>query len=386
MNETEEYDCFFCSKAVLWFSIGMAVMAIISFAFYLYTGGTIDSIFSNIGNMLKSSEYSFASLSFGSKFKYGLKAFNSISFNMFYILPIFCFVLWRDKNKTKGTKRLVYLTTAIFVSLFYMFGISSTIRWDGCIFSLPFFIFSSVCYALSEKKNKVIFYCAWLPLMIGAMANFLASNTYLSSVGVIFAASNTFGVIFVHDLFKELEQSAKSKPKYKNVQIVGRTLACIGVVMHFMYSFSVLPSLQEAEKNAVQVLNGPYEGLLMNEDKYDEYQSLINDMDYIKGISDDDDPVLIISEELWLYLYIERPFATYTIWDVEKINDQFIIDYYKQNNYRCPKYIYCHLERNEMSNSKQITYYDFLCENFSFTEEKLANGVLLKIESTDFGL
>ena len=54
----ESYDRFFDIKAILRFTCGIAIVAVIAIIFFFATGGTIDSILSNIENIFLTSEYS----------------------------------------------------------------------------------------------------------------------------------------------------------------------------------------------------------------------------------------------------------------------------------------------------------------------------------------
>ena len=83
-----------------------------------------------------------------------------------------------------------------------------------------------------------------------------------------------------------------------------------------------------------------------------------------------------------MYLHLERPFATYTTWYRGYPNTQQLIRYYKANPDKTPKYVYIEVADPNGQTAHTIT--ETVSEMFSFTEEKLTNGVLLTVEYKNF--
>ena len=99
----------------------------------------------------------------------------------------------------------------------------------------------------------------------------------------------------------------------------------------------------------------------------------MNDMEYIKSITNKKIPVLLITYANWLYLHLDRPVATYTAWYRGSINKDLLINYYKANPDKVPKYIY--IPTSDPS---------VVSELFGFTSEPLSNGVLLTVTGCKF--
>lgn len=127
---------------------------------------------------------------------------------------------------------------------------------------------------------------------------------------------------------------------------------------------------------------GPFEGMYFNEEEYSSYENLLKDLDYIKNISSETDPVLLISYQNWMYLYTGRPIATYTTY-FEAIGENFFPNYYNRNPDKLPRYIYIVPEESSMLitvNNYQRFLEDF--DNmFDYTEEQLSAGVLLTVNN-----
>ena len=113
----------------------------------------------------------------------------------------------------------------------------------------------------------------------------------------------------------------------------------------------------------------------------------MKDLDVIKARSEADDPVLIISEFIWMYLYIDRPFATYSTWQ-PYLEEERLETYYDINPHKRPKYIYVGyttipssvLEGHNHATIRAEHYAETLKQMFDCEEEILSNGILLTVK------
>ena len=386
------YNCFFSKDAILFLSCGLSITAIISVVFFFATGGSISSILKNIGYILSSSEYGmFSSLEI--KLVQTIKAFNTLSFNMPFLLPALYTVLLFDKNRKNFSHKIIYLILSLIIEILFIFGIINAIPevYTAFAFSLPFTVISTVCYILTENKNKNLFYCMWCPCAIGAIIQLIASNTLLTASSVVLALNNIAGVIFVCDLIKEINADLKNRKKsFKNINdkrslIVCRSVVCVSFCLQLLFQCFAYQYERIPEKDYKQVTTGPFAGFYMNELYYDNYVTSINDLDVIKSRGEEDAPVLIVSCHNWMYLYIDRPFANFTAWQ-ETFQPEHLKLYYKQNPNKIPKYIYVgyaaseYIEMRDKAREKAA----ILNEMFVCTQEELSNGILLTVEQCKF--
>lgn len=384
--DSEKYDCFFSKDAFLRFSYGICIIAVIAIVFFLATGGTITSVIRNTENLLGSSEYEIVSQNIFAKFVETLGYFSEANLGMPWILPAIFAVMIFDKKRNRNTHRFIYLFASLIWAVIFIIAV--VLKQELNAFSLPFCVISVICYVLTEKRNKTLFNCMYIPCLIATFFHYVAANTHLSAIGVLLAINNVVGVIFARDLWEEMqsnnknEVNGKSDKKLSNLCrstiIVG---FCIQIVFYGMfYQVGKLPG-----KDAVKATTGPYAGLYMNEQQYNDYTKLINDMDAIRNITEEDDPVLILGFDNWPYLYLERPFATYTIWyeGALTVDSNQLINYYKENPEKIPEYVYIVASDLDSSTVSFIT--DKLSEVFKLSEgERLSQGVLLTVECCNF--
>ena len=385
LPDIENYNCFFCKNAIIYSFVGICLVVLIAAVFFFSTGGTIHSIFKNIPNLINSSEYNVLSGAIFSKVQNAYYYFNQISLNMPFMIPLLYLFLIFDKKRTENSHRLIYLISALSIGLIYMFGIFKTVHYNSCIFSLPFTLFSNVCYILTEKKAKRLFYCMWVPGLIAALFQFISANTLLASLGIVLAINNIAGVFFVRDLFTEL----KGQTKKTNKNRIIKPLLCTGICIQIIFQCIVFQYEQLPDRTSFKATKGPYAGIIMSESTYDSYNNRLSDLEFIKSVNTKNNPILILSYQNWMNMYTEADIANYTTWrqsDVYKI-EQLII-YYKENPKKIPTYIY--IDKFNFFNEIDITSTDeninLLKKIFKFSKEELSSGVLLTVTDYNFEL
>lgn len=378
--EMENYNCFFTKEAIIRITCGILVVAIVAVCFFLLTGGKIDSIFDNFEHLLNSSEYDVASDSIFSRLLQTLQYFSMATLYMPWILPLLFIVLLFDKNRKNNAHRIAYLAVSVLWMILFVVGVMLVREVYLLALSLPLCVFSIMCYLLTENKNKMVFNCMFMPCLVASAFHYLAADTHLAAIGVVLAVSNVAGVLFIKDLCKEMrtattsdtETSKKKTPLLRSVIIVAFSIQVVFYGMFYQGG-------QVYEKDSLKVTTGPYAGLYLTQEKYDSYNNLINDLNTIKSIADEDDPVLIASFRIWPYLHLERPMATYTAWYRGALDLELLTAYYKENPSRKPKYIYFEIPNFDEGviqfNAKQLD------EMFDFTRQDLSNGVLFIIEN-----
>lgn len=393
-KKRELQNKFFSKDAFLKFSLGLIIAAVISIVFFLVTGGTFSEVIKNIPNLLTDSGHDiFASPldAFIEKITRTIKHINSISFNLPFILPLFFFILLIDKKRKNINHKTVYIIISLALVIFFTIGVLlGALKSSRCLaMSLPFAIISTVCYILTEKKNKKLFYCMWLPGAIGTIVQYLASDMHLSVMWVL-NISNIAGVFFIKEFLAEFisSQEKTAEKKHQNLHKTCQAILCFSICLQLLFHCCIYMIGRTVDNDYVKLNRGPYSGLYLKQVNYNHSNAIMNDLDIIKQISSPDDPVLIISEFSWMFLYVERPFATYSAWQPYLEADRLKI-YYENNPEKIPKYIYIGyaiipssvLDGYGYSPTRAQNYSDILKQMLNCEEEKLSNGILLTVKN-----
>ena len=374
--QMESYGCFFKKQTILYLILGTAAVAAVSVAFFFGTGGTIASLQQNLNYLFGTSEYHLASFSMHEKLKQFWEAIYYSSFRMPFLLPLLFLALLVDKKRKADSHRIVYLSVSIALSVLILIG--SLIRAN--LSSLPLALLSFVCYLLTEKKNRVLFFCVWCPCAAAAVLSSFAANVPLAAIGTILPVGNIAGVFFAWDLLQELRQQQTDKPAEQKTgnkaSTFCRAVICAGLVLQLLIHVAALMFGQLPAKDAAWIREGPLSGIRMPQSQAASYKTFLRDLDEVKACSAEDDPLLIVAYENWLYLYAERPIATYTVWYRGQIMTDDLLLYYQVNPQKIPEFIY--VADSESFNTS------ILQDLFSFTETPLAGGVLLTVTDCVF--
>lgn len=349
-KNTKEYELnkikerFFGKNAFFKFTAGVAITAVVCILFFFATGGKISSLIENIPNLLNDGSHNiFASpfVAFAKKLLLTAGHINTVSLGMPFILPIFYIALLIDKKRNENSHRIVYVVLSVILSVFFIISVTlGALECSRCLaIALPFAILSTTIYILTQNKNKKLFYCMWLPSAIATIVQYLASDMHLSVMwGLIIG--NIAGIFFIKDFLTELKRSTDTKEeKHKNLYKPCFALLTIGICLQLVFQCTVYVIGRTVKSDYTQLESGPYAGLMLDKSDADRTAAMLQDMDLIKEMTDEDDPVLVISEFSWMYLYLERPFATYSAWQPYSETHR-LQKYFRMNPSKTPRYIY----------------------------------------------
>ncbi len=385
-SNSNSYNYFSTPKAVICIFSGILIVAVIAVAFFFMTGGTIASLINNTDNLLAFSEYKtqgsvFANLI--SKIGVALKTFNSLSFDTSFLLLIMFVVLFQDKKRTQNAHRCIYLLFSFILAVIYAVGAFQKYTEEIYFVEFPFFIFSVVCYIITKNKNTTLFYCMWIPGAIAAVSHFFSSNSLLSAINIILIINNTAGVFFVADLLKEMySQQKNNSQKNKLFLKTARSVLCIALCSQLILHFSFFYYGLFTQNSNIKASVGPYSGICMTDNQFNNYTKSIADLDIIKNRADEHTPIYIASyQSNWMYIYSDLPFAAQTAYYLGMPSQEVFLAYYQENPDRIPAYIYVdYLDYNQNYNYNFAREtIDILSETFGFTEEELSNGILLTV-------
>ena len=180
---------------------------------------------------------------------------------------------------------------------------------------------------------------------------------------------------------KSLQKLTFPPPKNK-LSKSSRCLLCISLCLQIIFHCFIYQYAQLPDKDVTKATKGPYSGIYMTEEQYNNYSNAIADLDLIKERSNENSPVLIASYNNWMYMYIERPIAVPTTWYLGEINQEQLTTYYKENPDKIPEYIYIDSldYYNKVNNDQLNKNIDISGKMFEFTKEELSSGVLLKVK------
>lgn len=390
LNEIKER---FFGKSAFWkFTAGIAITATISIVFFFITGGKITTLLENIPNLLNDGGHNiFASpiKAFAEKLWLTAGHINTVSLGLPFILPVFYIALLIDKKRKESSHRLIYIILSVILAVFFTVSVTiGALKCSRCLaISLPFAIVATTVYILTEKKNKKLFYCMWLPSAIATVVQYLASDMHLSVMWTLIIG-NIAGIFFIKDFVAELKQnSVDDKEKKKSIYKPCMALLTIAICIQLVFQCTIYVIGRTVKSDYTKLQVGPYAGLMLTEENTKQTAAMLQDMDLIKEMTGEDDPVLVISEFSWMYLYLDRPFATYSAWQPFSETHR-LQKYYRMNPSKKPVYIYVGWvyiprgvsEGHTINKERAANTVDNLLNLYDCNVKELSCGYLLSVE------
>lgn len=401
----------FSFKTWLWITFGVSTVAITFFVF-LFSRTNLSEIIKNFPMLFTDPEYNF-SFKGGTQniftVKETLLAIININPYLFSAFAILIAVIIFDNNRVRHRRFLLMTGSVLFFVYIAVIVNAVDFPYFGYLM-FPLALFGLTCYLLSEIKNKDIFVFLWVLGVLYSVCLDIASEVgYLTSYMGL-TISSVASAIFIKNIIDELRKKSKVENIHKDNNINALFLKLLTLALSATLVFQIFQecyivsdfklyteylvsdsnvkagaSLQKdsKEKLNVTIQTGPEKGLKTTAARANVYNGIIRDLRAIK--ENGKGPVLIASNMPWCYLYLNRPYATYSTWfesynfNGEKLR---LLDYYKLHPEKTPEYIY-------LPKAIDLVYINYpekvkeiltgLKESFTFTIKESVYGYTLKI-------
>lgn len=368
----------FQKKAWFWIAAGIGSITTL-FVLFVFSRTDIDKIAENLPYLFKDPMYVFSGeqqnvFTLGKSFFLVAK----FGYHLVVIYAILMSILLFDKKRIEH--RLFYLSAVLLIfSVLIVHIIRSSVVSSmteiaaGIAFEiptlalmLPLSLLGLTCYLLSTNKDKGVFVFLWLHGILYTICLDITSDhaPWTSMNGL--AVSGTGSVLFIKKLIDEMteeksnfikRQLKKSKKRKLKKQINVNSLKFFSTALATALVIQVLGNLYVAsdfkgvniaeyfykpatEKLDKTVQTGPLKGLKTTAYIEKSYNAILNDLSEIKAKNNG--PVLFVINRPWCYLYLNMPFATYSVlffdWPFA-IND-LLPQYYQLHPENRPRYIY----------------------------------------------
>ena len=133
---------FFGKESMVFSSLGVGSLALLTLLFFFLTGGSLAGLFANLPSVFQSSEYGLTLTSLWEKVKSSYAFWGIIHLRMPYLLPLLYLVMLLDRKRTAHAHRCVYLFLAFCLGMVQIAGIllCAAIGYEvsnSMFFSLP---------------------------------------------------------------------------------------------------------------------------------------------------------------------------------------------------------------------------------------------------------
>lgn len=230
-------------------------------------------------------------------------------------------------------------------------------RIDYCILfnGLPLYLCGPVVYQLLEKRDKRLF-AFWCS---GALLSVCLDISSAIVLGVCGSISAIASLIWLFQLAEECANRMTQARKNGGKTVAGKkwlqpvTLCFVVVFLVaavfseaafdvYSLNFNAIETWYAADfsKEACNTLltRGAYAGVRTTRKIAAKYNATLDDLDYLS--SHTSGPVLIYDLCPYCYLYLNKPYATYSAWYVDVFEDDRLLLYYEVHPEKTPAYVY----------------------------------------------
>lgn len=203
---------------------------------------------------------------------------------------------------------------------------------------IPMAILALMSFVLSEKKRWNIFFVIYVPGILMSIAYQCSSDTGIFAITTGFVVTMIASVVFIIDFINEKKQ----------VLVYRTVIAFVGVVVLYTLfvriSYCRFNAYEEVYNSQIQ--NGPYKWIITDARQKEYYDKTLIDMEEIEDKLEDNDTVLILGNNMWMYLCLEHRVGAPTTWRMT-IDHEYFKPYFAMHPDKLPKIIYANEQAKE---------------------------------------
>ncbi len=244
-------------------------------------------------------------------------------------------------DRKKRIPRWLYLTAEIVVAVPYVvlygfFGYSSIVDVVGINYiMIPLSFLGLIAYMTTEKKDRQLFWCWYLPGLFYTIPAHFATDTGILTVSASYMIPSAASILLIWKAIRE-QDHALCKNAVRGlfcVLLVLQFTSCLYLRMVYVWGDEHMPYLTSVLEE------GPLQGIHTSPENETLYQDVLNDMDDLQLTKED--KLFVIGIAPWMYLNTDAECAAYSTWMTQE-TDPLIPLYYELHPEKLPTVIYCY--------------------------------------------
>ncbi len=339
----------FSIKTAIWFTVGIAAMAIVFLIAVLSRVG-LNEIFGVLPKLLSDPEHPQISIfsKIGMYFKY------TVSFHPQFVYAVVAYgitvvvMLFDKKRKLHRSMYLIVTSGIVLYTYALLFPTLTSVGYNYIMYPMLFIGITS--YVLCNEKPKEIFISLFCLGILYSFAVCMSSNQYFYVISMAMCTANVASFVFLSRLVKDIRENEDELDYAKLYKCSALVMVTVMIVLQGFLQVTIKANHAFWEGGDLSRINteikeGPARGIYTNSERAKKVETIFKDLEYYKGKTPA--PLLSLSGETWIYLALDKyPYATYSAWigdenivPVEKITAR-LKEYYSVNPSKTPKYVY----------------------------------------------
>ncbi len=339
----------FSGKTFLWFTVGVAILAVLFLIFVLTRVGFGD-IFNVLPKLLSDPEHPQISIWQRLGF-YFSTAFN---YHPHFCLAFYAYgalLLAMIIDRKRSVHRALYFILSVMITAFCYILIVQNLTTTGYnALMMPALFVGITSYILCKNKPRKLFASLFVLGICYSFAVCFASNQYFYVEAMAMSVVNIASFVFAAQLLRELRETDDN---FDYALLMRRTAF---VAMAFMIivqggmeiSCKADHCFWEGEMSTLttEIPNGPAKGIITTPERVTDYNNTAADLKRLENESSDK-KVLVLSIKTWSYLQLSnKRYATYSAWigDENYVSIEQVFarlnSYYETNPDKRPDFVY----------------------------------------------
>lgn len=334
----------FAGKTFLWFTVGVAGLAVIFIAFAL-SRASINDITTSLPYLLNDPDH--PQMDFLAKMKLYFNtiwnAHSHFKYAIMCYLAMIAVMIIDYKRKNHRSVYLIITVAIVIISLVMFVPTMTTSHYNHIMFPMIFVGITS--YILIDNKPRELFAGLFILGILYSMALCFSSNQYFYVTAMASSATNIASFVFLSVLIKEMRTRADNLDYWVICKYA--SFACVAFLIVLQASLQITVKANhcfwdnQTSELTTQINEGPAKGLITTADRAQTYEEIYNDLKYYKNKPKAN--ILSLTSRTWTYLALyDYPYGTLSAWingekpsNIPRLNDYYMVNPDKQ-----PCYIY----------------------------------------------
>lgn len=362
----------FAGKTFLYFTAGVAGLAVIFLAFTL-SRVSVGEIINNLPHLMTDPEHPSISImtKITSYFKTIFDCHTHFKYALYTYIAMLVVMIF-DKNRKLHRSLYLITTASIVIFCYILFLPELTFKYYNAIM-FPLIFIGITSYILCDKKPKELIVTLFALGVIYSFSICFSSNQYFYVIAMAMSASNIASFIFLGQLIKEMKVSPDNIEYSVWVKRFSYVLVVFMILFQSGLQFTSKANhcFWEPDVSTLtsKITSGPAKGIYTYPANCKDYEAVLDDLQYYETKQRDN--ILFLTEKTWTYLASENFFyGTLSAWNPENPSSiERLKLYYSVNPNKKPEYIY--ILKNSKWNLSNI-YSEAYTYGYKITESDIS--------------
>lgn len=254
-------------------------------------------------------------------------------------------ILCQFTGKMKISKELLFGVELICAVLYIL--IQCFFMEDDYVIGIayiPLAVLGFLCFVLIKGRDWKMFLIVYVPGILMSVAYQCSSDTGIFAITTGFVVVSIAAVVLIYHFLCENSCATMRYGYIIFLSIVLSWTLCTRII-YCRYN-------EYEETYNCRMESGPYKGIVTDERQKKYYEDSLKEMEIMQNQMEEDDTVLILGNNMWMYMCLDRRVAAPTTWRMT-VEHEYFEPYFDMHIGKMPRFIYAN-ESSEVYNHNSL--------------------------------